>query len=273
MRKDLKHIVITWYCIIFYLLLLYKWMNGMLLYQLQPSFFYNRFDLLTWYFMKTGIHQWLLNNPIGWALFDIVFYTAPLLLLLISSKAKRWLKPAAIVLLLINWIYVQCYTLYPSNSIEGHLAWLLFPIAFIPSNPKTFNLLLKGLRYFFLFFFASAGVWKIIQGGVFNINQMSGVLLMQHQELLTNSDNLQTHILTWLIQHPGIGYSLYLGATIIELVFIIGFFTRKYDRWLIALFILFLIADQLIMRIGYYEVTPFLIPLWIGSSKKHLRRV
>jgi len=57
------------------------------------------------------------------------------------------------------------------------------------------------------------------------------------------------------------------------LFFIIGFFTRRYDRLLIALFILFLLADQFIMRIGYYEVTPFLIPLWIGSSKKQLRKL
>src|SRR5436190_17577130 len=138
----------------------YKWMNGLFLYQIEPAFFYTRQDLITWLFMQTGVHQWLLNNARGWILFDALFYSMPLLYLVIYNYAKKFSSIVAIAMLLVNWCYVQCYTLYPSNSIEAHIAWLLFPIAFIPQNKKTFQLLLEGLRYFFLYFFVSAGVWK-----------------------------------------------------------------------------------------------------------------
>jgi len=171
-------------------------------------------------------------------------------------------------MLIINWCYVQCYTLYPTNSIEAHIVWLLFPVIFIPKKEKTFVLLFEGLRYFFLFFFASAAVWKFVQGGIFNINQMSGVLLFQHNQLLTNSPGYwQANMLYYVIQHSWLSYSLYLSATLLEAVFIIGFFTKKYDRLLAMAVILFLIADMLIMRIPYFEIVPFMLTLLLKSPE------
>ena len=39
MNSSFKYRVIKAYCIVFYALMIYKWLNGFLLYQLQPSFF------------------------------------------------------------------------------------------------------------------------------------------------------------------------------------------------------------------------------------------
>lgn len=237
-------------------------MNGLLLYQLQPSFFYTRQDIVTWLLMQTGLHQWLLNNKAGWLFFDLLFYCMPIVYFLLYRYKKRFTSLAAIVMLLVNWSYVQCYTLYPTNSIEAHIAWLLFPVIFIPKKEKTFLLLFEGLRYFLLFFFVSAAIWKFVQGGIFNFNEMSGILLFQHNQLLTNSPGYwQTNMLYDLIQHPSLSYSLYFSATLLEAIFIIGFFTKKYDRILAVLCIIFLIADLLIMRIPYFEIAPLLLTL------------
>lgn len=121
----------------------------MWLFQLQPKIFLNRFDGFTWIFMKTGLHQWLIDNPQGWTLLDTLFYAMPLIFFLSNNVYKVASATTAFLMLLINWIYIQCYTLYPTNSIEAHTAWLLFPIIFLVSNPATFKLLLEGLRYFF----------------------------------------------------------------------------------------------------------------------------
>lgn len=243
----------------------------MWLFQLQPKIFLNRFDGFTWIFMKTGLHQWLIDNPQGWTLLDTLFYAMPLIFFLSNNVYKVASATTAFLMLLINWIYIQCYTLYPTNSIEAHTAWLLFPIIFLVSNPATFKLLLEGLRYFFLFVIASAGIWKIITGAVFNPEQMSGVLLYQHAELLSNSPGYwQTDLIQWLIGHPSIGYTFYLLATLFELVFIVGFFTKKYDHLLIIGFIVFLIFDHLIMRIPYYELLPYLITLRIEAMYQDL---
>jgi hypothetical protein len=263
-KGDFKHKFVFYYTIIFYMLAVYKFLHGMWLFQVMPELFLNRFDGFTWLFMKTGVHQWLLHNTEGWVTFDALFYSIPLIYFLSHNVFKTGSVFFGVLMLLINWLYVQCYTLYPTNSIEAHIAWLLFPVAFIVSNAKTFRLLVEGLRYFFLFFVASAGIWKIVNGGLFNPAQMSGVLLFQHADLLSNSPGYwQTAMISWLIGHPHAGYTLYVVATVIELSFVAGFVTKKYDHLLVVLFILFLVFDQLVMRIPYYEVVPFLITLRI----------
>lgn len=245
-------------------------MNSLFLYQVQPAFFYTRKDLVTWLFMQTGIHQWLLNNHSAWILFDSLFYSMPLLYLLTYKYVAKLSLAVAIIMLLVNWCYVQCYTLYPSNSIEGHIAWLLFPIVFIPSDKKTFILLFWGIRYFFLYFFVSAAVWKLAQGGFFSEEQMSGILLYQHKELLTSSPRYwQSNFLLWLIQKPQLSYLLYLSATLLELSFIIGFFTKKYDTLLLVLFVIFLVMDHLIMRITYYEIAPLALTLMFSKRERN----
>ncbi len=251
--------------------MLYKYFNGMLLYQLQPSFFYTRQDIFTWVFMQTGLHQWLLNNAFGCRLFDALFYTAPVIYFLFYRYNRPRAYIAAIWMFIINWVYVQCYTLYPSNSIEGHVAWLLFPAVFMARKEETFEVLFEGLRYFFLFLFASAGLWKLKQGGIFHISEMSGILLYQHNQLLTNSPGYwQSNLILWLVQNPRISYIPYFLVTVMELFFITGFFTKKFDRLLIILFLVFLVMDNFIMRIPYYEVMPLLLTLYPGTRKKDM---
>ena len=260
--------IIAAYCIIFYVLMVYKWFNGMFLYQMDPYFFYAREDIFTWLFMGTGIHSFLLNNKAGLIVSDIFFYAAPLLFYFINRNFNKFAKPAAMVLLLINWLYVQCYTLYPTNSIEAHISWLLFPVVFVPKNIKTFALLFDGLRYFFLFFFASAGIWKFVQAGIFSSHQMSNILLMQHKELLvTTPQHWYALFITWLINHTWISYGLYLIATLIELSFIVGFFTKKYDKFLLIAFMLFLVFDHFVMRIPYYDIAPFALTFLFNKNR------
>lgn len=254
--------IIYAYCIIFYLLMLLKFWYGQFLFQVKPFLFNNRFDLFTWIVMKTGVHQWLVNNPTGWIAFDIIFYSMPLFYLLTYLKSKRMATIVAIVMVAVNYLYIQCYTLYPTTSIEGFIAWLLFPFLFICINLKTFYFILHGLRYFFLFFFSSAAIWKFVQGGIFNIDQMSGIFLFQHKEYLISSPNSwYTSFIYWFVSHTYNSYFLYFAATVLELSFIIGFFTRKYDGFLLIAAIIFLVTDIFFMRIPYWDVTPFLLTL------------
>ncbi len=253
------------------MLALYKLVNGMWLFQMQPKLFLNRFDGFTWFFMQTGLHQWLLDNKEGWMIFDTLFYSIPFIFFLSHNVFRTGAMLVGILMLVINWTYVQCYTLYPTNSIEAHTAWLLFPVAFLATDPRTFRFLVEGLRYFFLFFVASSGIWKIVHGSVFNPEQMSGILLYQHADLLLTSPGYwQTEMIQWLIDHKTAGFILYLSAAVLELVFIVGFFTKKYDHLLVTGFLVFLVFDHLVMRIPYYEVLPYLITLRVAAMRRDL---
>ena len=260
-----RRLFTRYFILIFYMLAIYKWISGMFLYQLQPILFRTPFDGTSWLLMQTGIHQWLLNNKMGCILFDIIFYISPLAYWWVCEK-KQIISPLAfgIFWTIFNWIYILCYVLFPSTSIEGRLAGLLLPILFAVRTRRTasFYYILHGIRYCFLFFFVSAGLWKLRTGAIFNIDQMSGILLMQHKEFLVASpQHWYSAFIYWIIRNHYIGYFLYLASTILELIFSIGFFTKKYDRQLFILFILFLIMDFIVMRINYFEVLPLALPL------------
>ncbi len=261
MKRSLQQQILICYCLIFYGLLLYKLANGMLLSQLQPLFLYNTFDLFTWFFLQTHIPQWLLHSK-QFLLLDVCYYSAPLLLLCMSVVKPTLSFFATVYLLFINWIYLQCYSLFPASSITIYITGFLFPVLFLAKQKATFLLLRDALRYFFIYFFVSAALWKIVQGGVFNPVQMSAILLEQHKELLTNSPGYWiTHLYEWLIRNSRVSYLLYVCAALMELSFIIGFFTKRFDNLFVFMYLLFLIADHLIMRIPYYETLPFLLTM------------
>lgn len=247
---------------IFYFLAIYKFANHLWLFQQEPFFFVNRFDFVSWVFMQSDLHKWPLESTPRLLLFDICFYAFPLVWYIVYRLNEKRATTFAFAWLIVNWVYVQCYTLYPINSIESHLAWLLMPLLFATTTTRQFYFVMHALRYFLLFFFVSAGVWKIRQAGVFYPQELTGILLMQHAaHLVSAPHHWQSAFIYFLIRHHGIGYALYIAATVLELSFITGFFTRRYDWFLIAGFVLFLLMDMLVMRIPYFEILPLTLPL------------
>lgn len=239
----------------------------MLLFQLQPHVFRIRFDMTTWLLMKSGVHTWLLDNPIGWITFDLAFYSMPLVYWIVYRSSAKVASIVSLGMLVINFVYVECYTLYPANSIESFTPWLLFPLLLMTQTLNSFYLVLNGLRYFFLYFLVSAAIWKIVQHGLFNPSEMGGILLYQHKEYLASSDNWFTSFTYWLIKHQQLGHLLYWLAAILEFSFCLGFFTKKYDQILVTLFFLFIVMDILIMRISYWEISPFILTLFFAKKQ------
>ena len=152
-EKIRSHLIRS-YLLIFYLLAIWKWLDRTWLYQYQPFVFRTRMDGFTWLFMQGRLHQYFIQHPFGFLLLDLLFYSIPGLYYYFYSKSIKFIPVAGFMMLLVNWIYVQLYTLYPTNSIEGSIAWLLMPMLFMMANLRSFWLFMRGLRYFFLFFFS-----------------------------------------------------------------------------------------------------------------------
>ena len=117
--------------------------------------------------------------------------------------------------------------------------------------------------------FVSAAILEDRQGhGFRRPGDRAIILLLQHIDLL--SGDCQTGLCrfyAWLIGHPAIAQSLYIGAVLMESVFIVGFFTRRFDRLLLALAILFVAADLLVMRIPYWTMLLGGITLWMDTGR------
>jgi len=264
-----RYKIIVLYTILFYLLSIFKYFQGLFLFQFHPFVFKTRFDGTSWYFMQTGLHQWLIANPSFYCVADVLFYSIPLVYFIFYKWKRIYIKHVGIFMLLINWFYVELYVLYPTNSIECHIGWLLFPFLFMMNDLKSFWFLLSGLRYYVLFFWSSAGLWKLYGGGIFHFNQMSNILLLQHKDLLVTSvSNNYTKFIIFIISNPYISWSLLAGATIIELSFLVGFFTKKFDTFLLFFALLFIAMDKLIMNMYYFEILPLMIPLIYSKFKE-----
>jgi hypothetical protein len=155
--------------------------------------------------------------------------------------------------------YAYVFSIFTFVSIEVFTAWMFVPLVFASSNIRTNYYLLHIVRILFLLIFFSTALWKVRAGGVFNAEQLSAILLRQHASLLlSDASSWFSQLVLFLIGNKALSYTIYLLAFLLEFIFVIGLFTRRYDRLLIVSFVLFLVFDYLLMEINYFPWTPFL---------------
>ena len=196
---------------------------------------------------------------------DTSFFLLPLLLCISCVAGYRAQYLLAIVTAIFNLIYAVLLSSMSPLSIEGYVGWMVLPIVLAFRNDVSFYYALQSIRYFFLLIFFSAALWKIRAGGIFNGEQMSAILVNQHATyLVAEPDAWFSNFIKWLVVHKQVSYIIYLLATLSEFIFIIGFFTKRYDRLLIIVFLLFVSLDYFLMRINYFSWTAFLACLWLS---------
>lgn len=259
------------YCIIFYsacFLLSYCWLafNGLLLHQLSPVFFINRLDFSLNLLFLTGIQNAVINNYWLQFLLDGIYLLATLLLVFTTLINSRFRYVAALFSIVVNFMYALLISSLTALSIEGFVCWILLPVIFIFKSETAFYYGLQAMRYIFLLIFFSAGLWKIRAGGIFNVEQMSAILLLQHSSYVTaDTGNWFSKFIIYLVNNTWLSYAIYLIATLAEIAFIIGLFTKKADKLLILVFVLFAVFDLFLMRINYFSWLSFLPCLWYAK--------
>jgi hypothetical protein len=244
-------------------------LNNSLISQTKPVFFINHLDFSLNLLYLSKLHLLLINSEKAKFLFDFLYILLPSVLVFLIVKNYKSQYIFAIATSVFNLIYALLISSVSSYSIEGFIGWMVLPLLFAPNSDKGFYYTLNTLRYIFLLLFFSAGVWKIRAGGIFNLGQMSAILSAQHGAyLVSNSKDWFTILLKFLITHTQLSYIIYLIATVMELFFVIGFFTKKLDNVLIVFFLLFLLFNFTIMRINYFAWIAFLGCLWLSKYKE-----
>jgi hypothetical protein len=247
--------------------------NASLLHQFQPVFFTNRLDFSLNLLVLTDLPALVIRNSFVSFFLDTLYFLLPALLVLLCLINNKFQYFIALLNSIFNFIYALLISSLSAYSIEGFVGWILLPLIFTFKTDKGFYYALSSVRYVFLLIFFSAGVWKIRAGGIFNVEQMSGILIAQHAAYITGyTEDWFTKAIEYLISHSKVSYTFYLTAAIAELVFLIGFFTKKYDKFLIIIFLLFVLFNFIIMRINYFSWVAFLGCLWFSKydePRKH----
>ena len=232
------------------LILFYRYIShALFLGMLHPVYSFQEKELCYRVFLTSHLAQSITNSNLLSAIFDLSLFAFPALFLL--TRKKIFVIVFSIVLL----IYFFTYNLVTGHHYHGLVGVLLITIPFWMKNETRFHLLWETVRYYWLYIFASAALWKILRGSFFYTEQLSNILKSQQLDLLLQKpDSLQTHIVQYLIANPHVSHWVLATNVIVQLSFLIGFFTKKYDSLLFVLAIVFCVANYFVMNIVSAEL-------------------
>jgi hypothetical protein len=146
--------------------------------------------------------------------------------------------------------YFFTYNMVTGHHYHGLAGLIVITFTFWFQKEEKFNLAWEGARYYLLYIFSSAALWKIFRGSVFYQLQLSDILKSQQIDLLIqNPQTIKAHCVGYLIAHPETAHIILLANVLVQLSFLAGFFTRKFDSFLFVLAIIFCIANYYVMSI------------------------
>jgi hypothetical protein len=211
------------------------------------------FDFVYWIINLTKIPSLIISNKIIAIFLDFI----TVFILLYSIIKPNSLFFFRLLFLLFLLFYISFNTFHTHHNIQIGFAIVLLP--FIFKKVTNFLIAWDFLRYYLLFFYFSAGFYKIIWGGCLDIGLMAYLLKNQHSiYFYFTSDGLRQKIINYFLQHVYLSWILYLMATALELFSAVGFFSKKYDKTIFIFLVFFQLANWYFMDIGIFGQLAFL---------------
>lgn len=198
---------------------------------------------------KLNLVTFFLNHHWVSALFDISLFFTPVFFLF---SGKRIFSIAFTVLVTF---YFLAFNVTAFHHYHGLFAIVVISIPFWTKNKTRFHLLWEAVRYYWLYVFSSAAIWKILRGSVFYRDQLSNILKQQQLDLLLQQPGgMQARFIQHLISNPEVSHAVLLLNVAVQLFFVVGFFTKKFDLVLFVLAIVFCVANYFVMNIVSVEM-------------------
>ena len=239
---------------------IFRFYSYCMLHQLQsPVLKLLEADNTYWLLHYFSIPQMLITHSTVTTIFDGTLLLLPIGMIIYPSNK---LFPV------ITWIFWGIYFITFGSYFNHHGHSLIGVFFILPPffiKKSLFHLSWQGVRYYTCFIYLSAAIWKIARGTAFELTHIQEVLISQNaSQLLLIPDALISQLTTIVINYPDLAFIISMAVAISQLSFGIGFFTRKYDFYLIILGLLFHTATYLFMDILFFELCilylAFLIP-------------
>ena len=156
-------------------------------------------------------------------------------------------------------------------TLMGHLAhrnyqfgFFMVMIPFFFKNEANRSYAFETTRYFLLFFYVSAALLKLSNNALAGQEKFSHLLGGQFTPyFLEGNTGMRTAVNLYLINHPAAAYCLYLASFIAETTTIIGFFTKKFDKWIGVILLVFHFGNWFIMDIAPFGHIAFICLLFL----------
>jgi hypothetical protein len=222
----------------------------------QPVLIDPGIDNTYWLFHWLGIPHIVTHSILWSAVLDILIFVLPLMASVISGR-----RIIALLFTVLVGVYQVTYSTYAMHHFHSLIGVLFLSIPFWFRGDR-FTFVWEAARYYFFFIFSSAALWKLSSGSLWDTAQMSSILMAQHaQAIYEYPDSMLTHFRSYLIVHTGIAHFFMLAGFLIQCSFFGGFFTRRFDRFYLFLFLLFFAMNYLLMNIISIELFIFCLVL------------
>ena len=220
--------------------------SGVSFSSLYADTFYNiEVDPAYWIFYLAEIPQLILSHY--WLGITLDISIILLLVYLIRYPFNN--KPAIPAFLFLFVFYISLTGYLGHRNYQSGFIWILVPFLFRKGINRSFAY--EAVRYYLLFFYVSAAIFKIADFGIFQSSMMREILVSQFTPyFLEGNTGIRTTVNLFLVHHENIAALLYLAAFTIELIAVIGFFTRRFDRFIGVAILLFHFANWFIMDIA-----------------------
>lgn len=238
-----------------FLSLLYSFFSNTLLHQLQsPTLKYPYIDISYWLLHGMKWPDLLIQSSLGSCILDSSLFLFCILSFFYPNKSLF------IGLFLIGYfIYYLLFNSYGAHHSHSKISILLIPIPFLFKKEKTVAILWETLRYYTLFIYSCAFLWKLIRGSWMKWEQ--GIMIIKNNftpYLYFNPNTTKASFYYYLLGHPILTHIILIIGFLLEGVFIIGFFTKKVD-WFLAM-------ASLLLILGFFVIADaFFIELFLLS--------
>ena len=218
---------------------------------------------LFYVFLKgSGLAQLLGSNHLFAWTFNAMLFGSGLLLYLFPRH-----NILAIIFALLFFVLYAYSNLYTTHSMHYLPLMSLALVCFVPKKETTFSLLWEGLRYIACWAYFSTFLFKVVFGAMWQWDY--GMLIFKSNVanyLFLNPDTTISAIYAWFLHHPtlvNIGQKL---VFLTEGFFIIGFFTRNYDRWLILCALIIFSTTTFFVEVFFIEQLGVIIFLFLTTE-------
>ncbi|MEM6724844.1 MAG: hypothetical protein AAF598_12445 [Bacteroidota bacterium] len=233
------------------LTLIYRFLSHSLLSQLEEPVLKDPYvDITYWIFHLAHIPE-LITGSFWLSLgFDLALITFAVM----SCYAHR--KTIWPILFGIFYLtYMITYNSFSCHHTHCMAGIVLISIPFWFKDNKAFSLLWEGVRFYTLFIYSTAFLWKLFRGSLFHAEQGFSIMLNESTSYLLLEPKTWRSRLYWnIIEDPNFAHQLIIAGALVQGVFLIGFFTRKLDWLWVILPIIFQSMTYLLFHVMIYEL-------------------
>ncbi len=245
-----RHFLCRFVFAFIFIFLIYYLYSNTLVHQLRsPVMKFPYVDITYWIFHWLKIPEFVTYNYITSFSFDLMLFASCILSFFFPAR-----RIFIVLFFALFFVYYIVFNSYGGHHTHSKIGILLIPLPFFFSGNR-FAYLWEAMRYFALFVYADAFLWKLVRGSFLTVDHSVLVLKKNFAPyLLFNPGTFFSDFYSWLLLHPSFLHGLFITGLIAEGCFIIGFFTRRFDKYLFLLSILMPIGFYLFSDAFFFEI-------------------